>query len=120
MYMHTYSGMSTNITPQELLQQIAQIQRMERGKLCIMRPGPTGPYYHLQSWEEGKNFNRYVPRDQVPAVREALAGSQRFEQLTEQYARQVIATTRAELAGAKKKSRARPNSSSPKTRKSGS
>lgn len=112
--------MSTNTTPEELLQHITHIQRMERGKLCVMRQGPTGPYYHLQGWEEGRNFNRYVPRDQVPAVREALAGYQQFEQLTGQYARQVIATTRAELAGAKKKSRARPGSSSPRTRKSGS
>jgi hypothetical protein len=108
------------LTPQELLQQIAQIQRMERGKLCVMRQGPSGPYYHLQCWEKGKNLNRYIPRDQLPAVREALAGHQQFVQLTEQYAQQVIATTRAELAAAKKKSRSRPNSSWPKTRKSNS
>ena len=27
----------------QLVQQIAQIQRMERGKLTIMREGPEGP-----------------------------------------------------------------------------
>jgi hypothetical protein len=35
----------------------------------------------------------------VPAVRQALAGYQQFQQLTEQYAQQVIEKTRAELAG---------------------
>ena len=119
MALHT-PDMSTPLAPQELLQQIAQIQSMERGKLCVMREGPSGPYYHLQSWEEGRNFNRYVPRDQVPAVRQALASYQQFQQLTEQYAQQVIEKTRAELAGAKKKNRSRPKSSWPKTRKSGS
>lgn len=93
---------------------------MERGKLCVLRQGPSGPYYHLQSWEQGRNFNRYVPREQLPAVRQALEGYQQFQQLTEQYAQAVIQRTRAELAGAKKKSRSRPSSSWPKTRKSGS
>lgn len=105
---------------QQLLQQIAQIAHMERGKLCVMRQGPAGPYYHLQSWEKGKNLNRYIPRDQLPAVRQALDGYQRFQQLTEQYAQQVIEKTRAELAASKKKKLSRPNSSLPKTRKSSS
>ena len=111
--------MSTELSPQQLLQQITQIQYMERGKLCVMRHGPSGPYYHLQSWEDGQNFNRYVSRDQLPIVRQALEGYQKFQQLTEQYATQVVAQTRAELAGSKKKT-ARRNSSWPKTRKSSS
>jgi hypothetical protein len=113
------SGMSTELSPQQLLQHITQIPHMERGKLRVMRQGPSGPYYHLQSWEAGKNFNRYVPREQLPAVRLALAGYQSFQQLTEQYAAHVIAQTRAELAGSKKKPPPR-NSSWPKTRKSSS
>ncbi len=96
--------MSTELSAQQLLQQITQIQHMERGKLCVMRHGPAGPYFHLQSWEDGKNFNRYVARDQLPAVRQALEGYQKFQQLTEQYAAQIIAQTRAELAGSKKNS----------------
>src|SRR2546427_13118202 len=111
--------MSSELSFQQLLQQITQIQSMVRGKLCVMRQGPSGPYHHLQSWEDGKNFNRYVPRDQLPAVRQALAGYQKFQQLTEQYAAQVIAQTRAALAGSKKKTRRR-NFSSPKIRKSSS
>jgi hypothetical protein len=92
---------------------------MERGKLRVMRHSADGPYYHLQSWEKGKNFNRYVPRQQLAAYQEAVAGYQKFQQLTEQYARQVIEKTRAELAASKKKTRPH-NSSSLKRRKSGS
>lgn len=103
---------------QELLNQIAQIQRMERGKLCVLRQGPNGPYYNCQSHENGKNFSRYVPHDQLPAYEEAIAGYQEFQELTEQYARQVIQKTRSELAASKKKNRSRRASSSPNRRKS--
>lgn len=109
--------MNAALTPQELLNQIAQIQRMERGKLCVLRQGPTGPYFNCQSHEKGKNFSRYVPQDQLPAYREAIAGYHKFQELTEQYAQQVIEKTRAELAASKKKSRSRRNSSLPRTRK---
>jgi hypothetical protein len=110
--------MNAELTSEQLLNQIAQIQRMERGKLCVMRHGPDGPYYHLQSWEKGKNLNRYVPRDQLSDYQEAIAGYQKFQQLTEQYAQQVIAKTRAELAASKKKTRSRPSSSGHRNRKS--
>ena len=110
--------MNAELTSQQLLTQIAQIQRMERGKLCVLRHGPNGPYYHLQSWEKGKNLNRYVPRDQLADYQEAIAGYQKFQQLTEQYAQQVIAQTRVDLAASKKKTRSGPSSSGPKNRKS--
>lgn len=61
-------------TPESLLQQIAQIQHMERGKPCVLRQGPQGPYYNHQTWENGKNVSRYVPQDQVPALQQAIAG----------------------------------------------
>lgn len=113
--------MKASLTAQELLNQIAQIQHMERGKLCVLRQGPEGPYYNCQSREGGKNFARYVPRDLVPAYQEAIAGYQKFQQLTEQYARGVIEKTRAELADSKKKQRrSRLRSSWPKTKRSSS
>lgn len=113
--------MNTTSTPQDLLNQIAQIQQMERGKLCVMREGPNGPYFNLQCWEKGKNVARYVPRDQAQAVEQAIEGYQKFEELTEQYAEQIIQKTRAELAaGSKKKKPPRPKSSGPKNRKSNS
>ncbi len=101
-----------------ILQQIAKIQTMERGKLSVIKESPAGPFYKIQAREHGKNVTRYVPRDQVGAVQEAIEGYQRFESLTQQYAQQVIERTRQAIAaGSKKKARLR-TSSSPRTRKS--
>jgi hypothetical protein len=103
-------GMNTN-NPAKLLEQIAKIQHMEPGKLCVMRKGPDGPYYNLQCREEGKTVSRYVPRDQVEAVAEHTANHQEFKTLVEGYAQQIIDRTRRErLEGAKKKTLARLSS----------
>jgi hypothetical protein len=109
-YMNTF-------TPSELLAQIAQIQRMERGKLSSYsfpeRARPAHPYHKLQCWEKGKNVTRYVRAEQVPLVEAALTGYAQFQELVEQYAQQIIAATREELAavGVKKKPGRRPGSS---------
>ena len=91
---------------------------MERGKLSVMREGPSGPFYKLQAREAGKNATRYVPRDQAPAVQEAIEGYKRFESLTQQYAQQMIEKTRQEIASGAKKKRPLQSSSSPKAGKS--
>jgi len=108
------------LTKQQLLQHIAAISAMERGKLsayCFKeRPGHSGPYHKLQSWQGGKNLTRYVPADEIPAVQAALAGYDQYEQLTRQYADLVIAETRQNIAASKKKKFPR-TSSSPKMRK---
>ena len=124
MYIYTL-GMDASLTPQVLIEEILQIQRMEHGSLSIIRQGPNGPYYSLNSWEDGKNRCRYLPQDKVPEVQQAIEGYHKYQQLTEQYARQMVEQTRAQLnIGVKKKARPnpanfRPKSASPKTRKSG-
>jgi hypothetical protein len=108
--------MKNTIPPQSFLVQAAQIQRMERGKLSVMRQGPNGPYFKLQTWEKGKNVSRYIPPSQAPACREALHGFQEYQQLVEQHARQVIDRTRAEIAaGLKKKANSPRRLPRPKT-----
>ncbi len=110
--------MNASNTLPNLLQQIAQIQSMERGKLSVIKESASGPFYKLQARENGKNVTRYVPREQVPAVQQAIEGYKQFHTLTEQYADEVINQPRAAItAGAKKKPLAR-KSSSPKSRKS--
>ena len=90
-------------TPQAVLEQIAQISPLERGKLCVMREGPNGPYYSHQTWDDGKNVTRYVPRDQVPALQQALDGYQRFQSLVTQYVQLMEEQSRAaRIAGVKK------------------
>src|SRR5438552_3648216 len=75
MYIYT-SSMNTPLTPQSLIEEILQIQRMEHGSLSIIRRGPNGPYYNLNSWENGKNCCRYLPQDKVPEVQRAIAAYQ--------------------------------------------
>jgi hypothetical protein len=102
----------------QILQQIAQIQQMEPGKLCIIRQGPNGPYYNLQCRQEGKTITCYVPADQVEAVSQHTANYRKFQDLVSQYAQFIIERTRAERTAGLKKRTLRPRSSWPKTRKS--
>jgi len=116
--------MSASITPQSLIEQILQIQQMEHGSISAVGQGPDGPYFNLNSWENGKNCCRYLPKDKVAAVQQAIEGYRKYQQLTQNYARQVIEKSRAELAiGVKKKPHRkskphRPKSSRPKKPKS--
>ena len=112
--------MNTQKSLSSILEQIARIQTMERGKLSVIKESSAGPFYKIQAREQGKNLTRYVPREQVGAVQEAIEGYQRFESLTQQYAQQVIDRTRQAIAaGSKKKAQLR-TSSSPRMRKSSS
>ena len=114
--MYIYMPMNTPLTPQTLIEQILQIQHMEHGSLSIIRQGPNGPYYNLNSWEDGKNKCRYLPQDKVPEVQQAIEGYRQYQQLTEQYARQIIEQTRAQLnIGVKKKPQSNPTRSHPKS-----
>lgn len=101
-----------------VLRQIAQIQSMERGKLSVIKESASGPFYKLQAREHGKNLTRYIPREQVPAVQQAIEGYQQFQALTEQYADEVITQTRAAIAAGTKKKPFLPRSSWPKNKNS--
>jgi predicted ArsR family transcriptional regulator len=85
---------------QQLLERMARIERMERGKLCKM----TGrPHYNHQTWRNGRNEVRYVPADELAALQEAIEGYQLFIKLAEQYADEVIQLTRRERKSKKKR-----------------
>ncbi len=71
--MYVYNPAMNQTSPAQILQQVAQIQHMEPGKLCVIGQGPNGPYYNLQCREKGKTLSLYVPADQVPAVTEHTA-----------------------------------------------
>ena len=81
--------------PEDILEQIRQIQQMERGKLCPMR---EGRYYNHQSWQAGRNVVRYVPADQAPSLQETLANYQRYLDLTQAYVDLIIQRTRQQRA----------------------
>jgi heat shock protein HspQ len=96
--MKTYTKTSDG-----LLQQIANIERMEPGKLCIIGQGKDGPFYNLQCRENGKPVSRYVSRDQFEEVKENTENYRIFQKLVDQYAQQIIAQTREERLNVKKK-----------------
>ncbi len=76
-----------------MLERMAQIERMERGKLCRMG---SRPHYNHQTWRDGRNQVRYVPAEQAPFVQKAIEGYALFMKLAEQYADEVIEQTRKE------------------------
>jgi hypothetical protein len=111
----------SKLSRQQILQQIAAIPAMERGKLSAYtykdRSPRAIPHQKLQAWEDGKNHTRFVPEDEVPAVQAALEGYAQYQELTREYADLVITKTRQNIPGSKR-NQSRPRSSSPKKRKS--
>src|SRR5688572_23872785 len=97
--------MNAKTDPLSLLQEAAQIAHLERGKISILREGPNGPFYNHQCRENGKNVSRYVPRDQVAAVQEAIDGYARFESLIQEYVDLKVDQTRAAITADSKKRR---------------
>jgi hypothetical protein len=93
-------------TRQQILQQIAAIPSMERGKLSANafkdRSPRAIPHQKLQSWEDGKSRTRFVPADEVPAVQGAFEGYARYRALTREYADLVITEIRQNIASSKK------------------
>jgi len=118
--MNVYMLSMNQLNAAQILQQIAQIQHMEPGKLCVIGQGPNGPYYNLQCRENGKTLTLYVPADQAPLVAEHTANYQQFQTLVAQYAQFIIEQTRAKRTEGLKKKTSRPKPSWPKTRKSSS
>ncbi len=126
----------------DILEQIASIRSMERGKLTEFHrtrraadgSGTVrlGPYHKLQAWENGGNHTRHIPASEVPGLKRDLANHKEFKQLVGTLEKTIIEDTRASKAGtggraadardAKKnsankrvsKSTAKPKTSSPK------
>ena len=91
---------------EQILQEMKTLTRMERGKLCCQSRGPnSAPFYKLQAWHRGKNHTRYVPVDEVPALQEALANHQRFQELAEEFVMLTVSQTRQTTDEGKKNSR---------------
>ena len=99
--------MTRKSSAHSLIAQAAQIPHLERGKLSVIGQGPEGPYYNHQFPQEGKYVTRYVPRDQVPAVQQAIDGYKEFHRLVERYVDEMVQETRAEIAAGSKKNKSR-------------
>jgi hypothetical protein len=93
-----------------ILQQMAQLQSMERGTLSEeYREHPDGsggkvrlgPYFKHQVWEAGANKSRRIPAEEVPQLRQDLDNHQRFAELAEAYVELTVEQTRTRRAQAK-------------------
>jgi hypothetical protein len=73
-HTHILLALNPKPAPQSLLNDIAQIQRLDRGTVSVLRQGPQGPYYNHQCYEKGRNVSRYVPPEQVPELQAAIDG----------------------------------------------
>src|SRR5437870_13373839 len=109
--------MNAKPTPESILQDIAQIQRLDRGTVSVIRQGPEGAYYNHQCYENGRNVSRYVSGEQVADLKDAIAGYHRFQQLVAQYVELMVEKTRAERQAGLKKNTPRHSSTSRRTRK---
>ena len=87
---------------QRLLERMAAIERMERGKVC---PMAGRPHYNHQTWQDGRNVVRYVPAEEVASLQRAIDGYNLFRRLAEEYADEIIRSTREERAQNKKRKR---------------
>jgi hypothetical protein len=93
-----------------ILQQMAQLQSMERGTLSEeYREHPDGsggsvrlgPYFKHQVWEARSNRSRRVPAEEVPQLRQDLENHKRFTELADSYVELTVEQTRAKRSQAK-------------------
>jgi len=87
--------MKTTPKATALLKQMKTVTRMERGKVCQMK---ARKHFNHQTWKNGRNHVRYVPREQVEDLRAAIDGYSRFMKLVQLYADEIISLTRREHA----------------------
>lgn len=95
-----------------LLEQMAQIDRMEKGTLTaeyreVKNRGKSkriGPYFKHQYWENGKNISRRVSVKEAESLSQAVDGYHKFNALSEEYINVTVEMTR-KSSGSKKKSR---------------
>jgi hypothetical protein len=78
-----------------LLEEMGKIERMERGKVCKMK---GREHFNHQTWQNGRNLVRYVPREEIEDLQAAITGYDRFRLLAQRYADEIIRITRRELA----------------------
>ncbi len=83
--------MKTTKKAQRLLARMAEIEEMERGKVCPMK---GRDHFNHQTWQAGRNVVRYVHRDDVPELQRAIDGYDRFIELSQRYADEIVRLSR--------------------------
>ena len=97
-----------------LLEEMGKIQRMERGKVCKMK---GREHFNHQTWQNGRNNVRYVPREEVEDLQAAINGYARFNELARQYIDEIVRLTRLDHARRHPKPTRKATASCPKRKK---
>lgn len=104
---------------QAILEQMATIDRMEKGTLTAEyrevesggHKARKGPYFKHQVWKKGKNVSRRVSAEDAKELGNAVEGYHRFRELSEEYIDTTVEMTR-KSSGSKKKPRSSDRSNS--------
>ena len=87
---------------EQILRRMAEIPRLTRGKLRLLRTSKSGRgFYNLQYWHGGRNNVKYVSDEQCDIYAEAIDGYARFMRLVEEYVDLMTGITEEEAARAK-------------------
>lgn len=78
---------------EKILEEIAEIQTMDRGKISRMK---GRNHFNHQTWSGGRNEVRYVPVRDLPDLQEAIDGYAKFTKLAQEYADELIRLSRRE------------------------
>ena len=88
--------MITLRTPKQVLAELVQIKRMERGYIRTIQRHTGYAFHTLSAYENGKTVTRYVRKDEVDDLRKLTDAYQRFEALVKEYEDLVVQKTRQE------------------------
>jgi len=78
-----------------ILLRISELRRMRRGKITVTRPlrnrkdgtvHQAGPYYKLQSWDQGRNHTDYLSAEEFERIAPEVENYQSLLKLTDELA----------------------------------
>jgi hypothetical protein len=100
------------MNPENLLQEIAKIRRMERGSIALNKPHGRSEFYNHTVYERNSSGNsmsrtRYVRKDEIEELKGLIASYQKFKKLVSQYEDMIIKQTRAEREDGRSTSRSK-------------
>lgn len=106
--------MKTNNCPSprtraKILAELASLPSSIQGKICedkrILANGTTAVYHNLQYWADGRNHTIRIPKDKLPAFREAVKGGATAKKLLAELTRIDAETILSSQSPLKKNSR---------------
>ena len=100
----------------EILDEMRAIRQLIAGKLSsqFIKKAKAdgsfsilGPYFIYQRWKDGKNRPERINKEELPAIQAAVAGFEKFKQLTAEFAEitEILTERRGTLLPSKKNSK---------------